>query len=274
MPKRKYDDEIEEAIMLNDQQKFEKCSIPINYGHISLMKRQKLKWINKDNYTEFDYDICFIKQDFMFKFDDVDNYYPEQGDFYYGKLHNAIQCLSKYIQNFPKDCFNLVYYVLEEQFINSKKILKILLNHVNLNSMRNDFGKKNYTTLLSRAILNQNLTTIQYLILNGAKFWDANAINTMLEQKFLIETTKSNNWKEASEKLSLCQRYNLRHKKKKSQRQESTKVSFLFYQLWHHSQYDTILQKDWNFPCSLHFIVKEYLYDSKKIKKEYQADLL
>ncbi len=271
MLKRKItEDEIEESILSKNTETFYDATVnkklKINNFHLRLLDENKLlfEWIiNKKQYKNIVFDECEVDIfDFILACDDVNTFKEFLNDqefcFYSILYHNACHCLEYYIKVKTFDYPSALRYIIEHEC--NQNIIQIIINNCpNLNQLLKAIPQKK--TYLNLAIENQNLNFIKHLINKGAKFWNANEIiKTNLEQNFLISITKSINWIEACEKLSVTPKQELRS----SCKTKKSDFSFFFLQLWYDLNYTQIIIEDWNFIPPIQLIVKDYLYIEKK----------
>ncbi len=289
MVKRKHElnDAIRRSILNHDKHKFDILILEnkINMEHINFLEENNLTWINKDNYQKCQFEDEYIKEDYMFQFDDVDQLLitPIVFDQRLMVFHNAVKCIMKYLTRYPNHRHQLLRYALQNHFNTAarKKTIVFLLQET---TIINNLYWRERTCLLD-ALQFQTKDIVEELIYKGAKVWNAHKIfQTKLEQQFLIQATKTSNWEEASKNLSLCSKI-LRSSKNNNilnntdlqlynkttffiweDEMPELNYSYLFVQLWYHLFFDEIITKQWNFILPLHTIIKEYVYDPIELK--------
>ncbi len=290
MTKRLRDeDHIELAIHQLNQNDFYKATIGnkfvLTHYHFQLLDEKNLlfKWIDEEHYKQVLFECKEDVLDFLFKYDDVENYkiYFDENNTYhlYSLLyHSATQCLFHYLSPekrlFTNDQFfaSALKYAMEHK--TSLSTIQILVNSGMI--LLNKLVKKQ-KTCLDYAIKYQTMDVIKYLISKGAKFWNAKfVINTELEKQFLIEITNTSNWEEACKLLSISTKQ-LRSSHKKMNFESLTDLklhtdqnlfywgdekplvqySNLFKELWHRKLYAS---RSWNFIPPIESIINEYLF--------------
>ncbi len=281
--------EIEIAIKNKNKQDFYIATIEkkllLTHHHFDLLDEANLlfDWIDECHYKQIGFLIQDDIFDFLFKYDDIENFklHFDQNNTYhlYPLLfHNAKKCLKYYLApgnrlvgSFTNSA--LIYAITHKCDLSIIKLL-IKSNLVNINEIK--YYKK-YKTCLDYAIKYQGVNMLVYLIQHGGKFWNAsNSIQTQLEKQFLIRLTKTCNWLETSDQLSINHK-RLRESKKKHFRTKTDqylhektqlfiwdkfprqKYSTLFKELWFFLVYSKIMEIDWNFIPPIKSIVYEYL---------------